>query len=231
MLIYHYDKATGEYLGSTQAKESPREPGVYRIPAYATDKAPPTAGENEAPVFSVELDGWALVPNWRGTVYWLPSDGDSDDPDVVDGREITELGVEPPVDAVYSLPPKSPALVGAEKVSELSGACEADIVSGFTSSALGTECTYQSDRDDQLNLIGAVSSGVDMTFKCKDSSGVWDYRTHTAAQLQQVMSDGASVKHTKLNRFNQLRADVNAILDDAALTDDEKRTQIEAIVW
>lgn len=220
---------TGEYLGESEAKESPLEPGVFRIPAYATDVAPPTYTTNEIPVFS--SDTWSIVEDWRGTVYWLPGDGDSNDAEVLDGREIEDLGVEPPSDAFFSFPPPSPPVAAQRQIEDVSRACEADIVSGFTSSALGTEHAYQSDRDDQLNLVGAVSTGTDMTFKCKDSNGVWDYKLHTTAQLQQVMNDGAASKHLKLERFNQLKNDVYAIVDDTSLTDDEKRTQISAITW
>ncbi len=41
MNIYHLDPQTGELLWVGQADESPREPGVYLIPAYATHIAPP----------------------------------------------------------------------------------------------------------------------------------------------------------------------------------------------
>lgn len=39
MKIYHYDE-NGEYHGESEANESPLEPGVYLIPARATDQAP-----------------------------------------------------------------------------------------------------------------------------------------------------------------------------------------------
>lgn len=41
MQVSHYDKETGIYIGSTVADKSPREPGVYLLPAHATFTAVP----------------------------------------------------------------------------------------------------------------------------------------------------------------------------------------------
>jgi len=40
-LIHHWHPASLHYLGTSEADESPLEPGVYLIPAYATVVAPP----------------------------------------------------------------------------------------------------------------------------------------------------------------------------------------------
>ena len=63
MRIYNYDPVTGEYSGTSEADESPLEPGVYLIPAHATDQPVPTAKAGQAAVY---LDGaWRLVPDYR----------------------------------------------------------------------------------------------------------------------------------------------------------------------
>jgi hypothetical protein len=39
-IVYSYDKETGNYSGEATAWESPLEPGIYHIPACATEKKP-----------------------------------------------------------------------------------------------------------------------------------------------------------------------------------------------
>ena len=51
MKIYHYHPITKEYIGEGVADESPLEPGVFLIPAYATD-IPPKFKEGKATVFN-----------------------------------------------------------------------------------------------------------------------------------------------------------------------------------
>ena len=54
MQIYHYHPATGEYLGEGTADESPLEPGVFLVPACATQTMPPTAMSGKVRVWSGE---------------------------------------------------------------------------------------------------------------------------------------------------------------------------------
>ncbi|MEG2045793.1 MAG: hypothetical protein RR100_02990 [Comamonas sp.] len=57
--IHHYSEETGEYLGTNDGFESPLEPGVFLIPAYATDIDLPEFVPGKAMVFK---DGaWTLV--------------------------------------------------------------------------------------------------------------------------------------------------------------------------
>lgn len=56
MKIYHYHPDTLAYLGESQADESPLEPGVFLIPAHATDTAPPAEVDGKTRHF--ELGAW-----------------------------------------------------------------------------------------------------------------------------------------------------------------------------
>lgn len=123
-----------------------------------------------------------------------------------------------------------------KRITDISSECEADIVSGFASSALGTQHIYQSDRDDQTNLIGMVAGGTEDYFKCFDGTA-WGYKMHTATQLKQVLNDGKSVKLSKLQTFAQKKASVEAVFvsqvqgDGGAADLNEAVSIIEAITW
>jgi hypothetical protein len=134
-------------------------------------------------------------------------------------------------DAEDNPPPPWPEDAAAQRINDLSGDCEAAITAGFVSAALGADHTYQSDRDDQLNLVGAAQAGTDMPFKCADSAGVWEYRQHTADQIRQVLADGAAVKLAHLQAFAQKKGMVEAIAADATMADEEKRAAIAQVVW
>lgn len=69
MLVHNYHFATGEYLGSSEADESPLEDGIFLIPAHATETEPPSEiPDDNAAVFA---DGtWSLVIDKRGETWW-----------------------------------------------------------------------------------------------------------------------------------------------------------------
>lgn len=117
----------------------------------------------------------------------------------------------------------------ANKRRELNANCDAAITAGFTSSALGTPHTYPSSEEDQLNLLGLVTAGVDHWFDADDGTGEAQ-KLHTAAQLQQVFSDGLTYKGTVLQQCKTLKAQAQAVADGAG-TIEEKLAAIEAIVW
>ena len=206
MDLYHYHPATGEFLGAGLADESPLEPGEWLIPAHATADAPPVTGANEAALY--QGGAWAIVPDHRGTVYWL-ADGSR--------HEITALGEAPPLGALSEVPPPPLDVLKTRKAAELGAACQAEIVAGFSSAALGAEHTYDSKLEDQINLVGAAALAGPVAYTCTDGAGVKTSRAHTAAEIAQVLADGAALKIGYLARFRDLQAQVMAAPDAAAL--------------
>ncbi len=129
------------------------------------------------------------------------------------------------IDIEDNPPPASLEDVRDEKLLKINEAAELAIVSGFSSSALGASHIYQSDRDDQLNLIGMVADGIDGLFKCEDGDKVKEYRLHTVAQLKQVLSDGKVVKLDHLQRAAVLKAQILSAYEAG------DRDALEAVVW
>ena len=74
--VYEYDK-TGLYTGETTAEPSPREEGVWLIPANATPLEPPVTGEHECAVFrnglSVRRIWYLISPKPLGLQGRAPS--------------------------------------------------------------------------------------------------------------------------------------------------------------
>ena len=118
----------------------------------------------------------------------------------------------------------------AEQIAIITQACATAITSGFTSSALGSAHTYPSSLTDQANLAANVVSslmpGLPSTWTtpqpCQDASGVWAYVDHTAAQIQQVGSDGKAAILGYLTKKASLQAEIEAATTVAA---------VQAIVW
>lgn len=120
----------------------------------------------------------------------------------------------------------------AAKITELSLAAGHNITSGVVSSALGYARKYDSELEDQANLLGCIlattptsenPTGGSMYYASRDpETGVKSYIAHTYAQLRQVLDDGASFKLTILQTFNGLK---EAVLEMTKVSD------IEAVVW
>jgi hypothetical protein len=52
MNIFHYHPETGVYLGQGKADESPLEPGMWLVPAHATNAKPPAADKGQQAVMA-----------------------------------------------------------------------------------------------------------------------------------------------------------------------------------
>jgi hypothetical protein len=67
MKIYNYHPEYKHFIGTSVADESPLEPGIYLIPAHATDIKPPTCESNQIQIFNET--SWDIVEDKRGTYY------------------------------------------------------------------------------------------------------------------------------------------------------------------
>lgn len=57
MLIFNYDE-NGDFVGTSQADESPLEPGVYLIPARATTSPVPNVPEGKVARWNPSISTW-----------------------------------------------------------------------------------------------------------------------------------------------------------------------------
>ena len=135
---------------------------------------------------------------------------------------------------VVKIPTPPPPLdfVKSAKIAEIDAACAAAITAGQTSAALGTAHTYPSQPNDQANLtanvlksifpVNALNKEWKTYHLCADSSGLWAYRAHTAAQIQQVGDDVSASIMTLLMKNQGLKASVSAC---ATIAD------VKAVAW
>jgi hypothetical protein len=158
--------------------------------------------------------------------------------DEMDGASL-ELPSWPKGMSPYTMPAPTTAeivnIAKASKIASLSKSCQDYIYAGFTSNALGSTYTYPANDKDQTNLAARVLSSLypnlpaswTTSFLCCDTSGVWGYVSHTAAQIQQVGADANAYIASALVKNNTLSRQVNAINNTSttALTD------LAAIVW
>ena len=122
--------------------------------------------------------------------------------------------VTPNLDDLYAL-----------KTEQINRSCERAIVDGFWSSALGERYLYNSQLEDQMNLVGVVLAGLDSSYACRDEQGVNDFRPHTIAQLRQVSDDFTLFKFQLLQRASVLKQR----LDQGLAAND--LNALEAITW
>jgi len=71
MQIYNYHSEYKHLIGISVADESPLEPGVFHIPAQATDIEPPSCDSNQIQIFNGT--SWEVIEDQRGTYYEIPS--------------------------------------------------------------------------------------------------------------------------------------------------------------
>lgn len=117
------------------------------------------------------------------------------------------------------------AAAKAAKNAALNAVAAARIVAGFTSSALGAPHVYPSNETDQQNLTAQVVASMLPNLPgnwttlqiCGDENGVWTYRPHTVAQIQQVGLDGKTRIQALLVHNAVRKAEVGALNDIGAV--------------
>lgn len=227
--LYHYDHA-GNHTHQTEARRDPIA-GEPLVPAGATLTAPPPSADKQIAQWDEATGKWSQVADHRGQ-YWTAAGG------LV---EITESGVSPPVGAteltagqdliqvgdVWHLRTAATELAAAQytRIEVLEAKTAEEINSGFESSALGAAHTYDSEQHNIDWIQAAVLSGAGAKITCddlKNTAASKAPRQHTAAQCEQVLTDGMAVLLAHKTKFRRLRDQVNAATDIAV---------VEGIQW
>ena len=121
----------------------------------------------------------------------------------------------------FSAPlPPTLAQVQALQSQYVSGACQAAIVGGFTSSALGAAYSYPSDNITQANINTVVPFGGSIW--CQPSGGAWVFQAHTTTQALQVQKDMNTWIQAQQSKYAGLLTQIAAATSASA---------VQAIVW
>lgn len=226
--VYSYDSTTKEYRGEAVAHESPRRPGTYLIPAYATEVAPPVTGANEAAVFDEEAKTWLLQPDYRYLDYYST---------VTQKQQfITEIGVEP--DATWTTIPPTDAdavwngqtwklsieILKSRKKAEIADARWRAETGGMQFNGF----TIATDRESQALITAAVTSTlIDPTYtvKWKMANGWVDLD----AQTIQIV--GTVVRNHIQTCFNREAALTTAVEDITTTNVIEYEALLKTITW
>lgn len=114
------------------------------------------------------------------------------------------------------------APVQQAQIATIKAACQAQIVGGFSSSALGSAYNYPSDSVTQQNIQSAAQSGTSCGIWCENSSGVWAFMTHTPTELTKLFSDMATFIQTQQQKYATLSNNISAATTISS---------VQAITW
>ncbi len=215
-------------------------------PPHDIDNQDRPRWDSTVPLISAEFGqahkgSWSIVKDYRNTPLYLTADGIAytlgQD---VDGQAFDGVGDLPAWLTRAARPtPYHHYAAGAWVLNEaeelaaarqsralqLAQACQNQIYAGFESSALGQPHQYPAQDKDQQNLTASVLDSTvpglppdwETPFWCADAAGVWDFRLHTAAQIQQVGRDGKQRILACLAHNKTLADQVMAAADKAAV--------------
>ena len=161
-MIYQCD-ADGVFLFAQEGNADPKVPDRTVVPRYATLIAPPETATDQVARFDMEHGAWSVIPDRRGTTYWL-----------ADGSEhlIDMAGIALPKDALLEPPPPSievqreTALTDALQIVEQAGSkvvgqTPSVIVEGYTSKALDAQQMIAGATTDDIIAAEASVTGED----------------------------------------------------------------------
>lgn len=213
MNVFHIDSSTGEFVGQSVADESPLEPGVYLIPAHATEIAPPIS----VPAGSVAVfsgTSWSVVEDHRGEKYWL-----------IDGTEIVMDVLGPlPDGASLTAPPPNLADIKAAKMQQINGWRVAANTSSFVwqGKNISVDSLSRSDIDGIAGYV-ALNNALPADFP-----GVWKALDNTlipmtdVATFKDMYAAMVAAGNANYVRSQQLKAAVDNATDIAT---------VEALTW
>lgn len=111
----------------------------------------------------------------------------------------------------------------ARRVGELRASYAAALQGGFVSSGLGTPHRYMSDLSSQVKLAGGAACGATVQYECVEvATEAETVKSHTAAQMRQVLVDG---KDAAVAFKLRLRDRVAQVMASTTLA------QVNAVIW
>ncbi|MDF9433019.1 DUF4376 domain-containing protein [Chromohalobacter israelensis] len=217
MRIYDINP-TDQTVIDPAGREAPRDPmrGEPRVPRGAMVVEPPETGDHEV-ARAVDSETWEVVADWRGHVYYT-----------ADGRrhEITELGVEPPADALDEAPPEPLEDVAARKRDEIEIARDEAIAAGFEHAfgdATDTVQMRQRDRENIMGLAVSAQRNPESTFEFRAESNA-KYQLTADEMLELAEAAQAHVSEQYQHSW-QRKGEIDAALEA------EDRDALEALSW
>ncbi|GEK74233.1 MULTISPECIES: DUF4376 domain-containing protein [Halomonas] len=222
MRIYDINPTNGTVIDPA-GREAPIDPmrREPRIPAGATGVEPPANGANEAARWAGEA--WEVVADWRGHVYWL-TDGSR--------HEISELGIEPPADALDQAPPEPLEDLAERKRAAIATALADALAAGMPYTMPdGSEDTVQMLAEDRQNLLGLAIEARNLK-AAGVSDPVQEFRGLSNTRYPMTPDQVIALTDAALGHYKVLKArswDRKDAIDAALAAED--REGIEAVVW
>lgn len=221
MRIYDINPNDGTAINPA-GRQAPRDPmrRTPRIPAGATDIEPPATGEHQAARWAG--DDWQVVPDYRGHVYYT-DDGER--------HEITELGTEPPADALDQAPPEPLDTIAARKRAELNTARDEAFAAGLPYEIDGQQDVVQTRAQDQINLLG-LNAKATRLISSGNAETLMEFRglSNVSHWIDaEAMDDMTMAALSYIEDIYQQSWERKDALDAAHAAED--REAIEAVVW